>query len=76
MKPTYKELEEQITALKKQNDILNQLVNSEKINDSKYRKMIGNIEDVIVINSPVCLVLPNPHQLDFVSPPELWHSLL
>ena len=48
-KPTYEELENQIAELKKQNEILKLIENSDKISDSKYRKMIGNIGDVIVI---------------------------
>ena len=48
-KPTYDELEKHIAELKKQNEILNKSVKIDKISDDKYRKMIGNIGDVIVI---------------------------
>jgi PAS domain S-box-containing protein len=49
MKPTYQDLENQITELKKQNQILKLSKNSDNISEARYRKMIGNIGDVIVI---------------------------
>lgn len=48
-KLTYQELENQIAELKKQNEILKLSENLEQISDAKYRKMIGNIGDVIVV---------------------------
>ena len=48
-KPTYEELEKQIVEFKKQNQLLKQYAKTDKISDNKYRKMIGNIGDVIVI---------------------------
>jgi amidase len=49
MKSTYKDLENQISELKEENQILKQSENSDKISVIKYQKMIGNIGDVIVI---------------------------
>ena len=48
-KPNYQELEDQITELKLQIEILKLSGNSDVLSDARYRKMIGNIGDVIVI---------------------------
>ena len=48
-KPTYQDLENQITELKRQNEVLRLKKNPTNFSADKYSKMIGNIGDVIVI---------------------------